>query len=134
MAVRNTYFYNSRDGDRKYNADSMGDWLMPFFTTGVFSNCFQVLAGGGMTISIAGGSFDGNAGFVNIKGKVMKQAGAEALDVTVAGGTLPRADSVILRRDDVQRAIYPLLQVGGFSSNPQPPALVRENGIYTDPM
>lgn len=94
------------------------------------SNCFQVLANNDMTISIAGGPFDGNAGFANIKGKVIKQAGAERLDVPVASGTLPRIDSIVLRRDDIQREIYPLLLAGGFSSNPQPPALVRENGIY----
>jgi hypothetical protein len=26
-------FYNSRNGDRVYNADSMSEWLLPFFTT-----------------------------------------------------------------------------------------------------
>ena len=57
-------FYNSRNGDRVYNADSMSEWLLPFFTTGVFNNCFAVTAtGDGMNISVGGG-------YVNIKGKV----------------------------------------------------------------
>lgn len=56
-------FYNSRNGDRVYNADSMSEWLLPFFTTGVFNNCFAVTAtGDGMNISVGGG-------YVNIKGK-----------------------------------------------------------------
>ena len=37
-------FYKSRNGDRVYNADSMSEWLLPFFTTGVFNNCFAVTA------------------------------------------------------------------------------------------
>ena len=49
-------FYNSRNGDRVYNADSMSEWLLPFFTTGVFNNCFAVTAtGDGMNISVGGG-------------------------------------------------------------------------------
>lgn len=130
MAKRNTYFYNSRKGDRKYNADSMGDWLMPFFTTGVFNNCFAVKANNDMTVSIVGGPIDGNTSFVNIKGKVMKQVGTEVMDVAVASGTLPRIDSAILRRDDIKREIYPLILFGSFSNNPQLPPLIRENGIH----
>lgn len=43
---------------------------------------------------------------------------------------MTRIDSAILRRDDIQRSIYPVLQIGSFSNNPQPPPLVRENGIH----
>ena len=47
------FFWNSRGGDRKYEADSFSDWLKRFFTTGVFNGDLFVQAVTGMTISVA---------------------------------------------------------------------------------
>lgn len=116
-------FYNSRNGDRKYNADDMTEWLTPFFTTGVFNNGCQVTAPGGMAVVF-------NPGYVNIGGKVKYFDGIERFDLEVASGTLSRIDIGVYRRDDINRDIYPMVITGAYSSNPQPPALVREGGIY----
>jgi hypothetical protein len=123
MATRKSYFYNSTVGDRKYNADSMIDWLSPFFTTGVFNNCFRVTANGAMNVTIEGG-------YCNIQGRVMHQWDADVLDIPVASGSLSRIDIAVIRRDDIKREIYPLIVSGGFAAVPVRPALVRENGIY----
>lgn len=121
--LSDVFFYNSRNGDRKYSADSMTEWLKPFFTTGVFNNQLQVTANNNMTVTIA-------AGYVNIGGKVRPFRESTLLDMEVASGSLSRIDNVIVRRDDTARDIYLMIQTGGLSANPVPPALVRDNGIY----
>lgn len=116
-------FYNSRGGDRKYNADDMTEWLTPFFTTGIFNGGGQVTANDNMTISF-------NPAKVNIEGKRKDFSGITTFDLEVASGTLPRIDIGIYRRDDINRDIYPMVVTGAYSNNPQPPALIREGGIY----
>ena len=112
-------FYNSRNGDRVYNADSMSEWLLPFFTTGVFNNCFAVTAtGDGMNISVGGG-------YVNIKGKTKHFEQAQIFTLEKASGTLARIDNVILRKDDTERDFYILIETGGFSKNPVAPEITR---------
>ncbi|MDL2252668.1 hypothetical protein LJC49_01160 [Ruminococcaceae bacterium OttesenSCG-928-I18] len=133
MASRTSYFWNSRDRDRVYDAASFEDWLMPFFTTGVFNGCFSVSANDNMSVTLVGGPLEVNnqrCGFVNIGGKVMKQVGEEVFDVPTASGNLSRIDRVVLRCDRISRDLYPLYVVGNFSNNPAPPPLVREHGIY----
>ena len=39
------YFYNSKDGDRKYDADSFSNWLKQLFTDGVISGADRIQAG-----------------------------------------------------------------------------------------
>ena len=117
-------FYNSRNGDRVYNADSMSEWLLPFFTTGVFNNCFAVAAtGDGMNISVGGG-------YVNIKGKTKHFEQAQIFTLEKASGTLARIDNVILRRDDTERDFYILIETGGFSKNPVAPEITRTEAIH----
>ena len=117
-------FYNSRNGDRVYNADSMSEWLLPFFTTGVFNNCFAVTAtGDGMNISVGGG-------YVNIKGKTKHFEQAQIFTLEKASGTLARIDNVILRRDDTERDFYILIETGGFSKNPVAPEITRTEAIH----
>lgn len=117
------YFYNSNNGDRTYDADSMTDWLFPFFTSGVFNGSLQVTASNNMTISVAGG-------YCNIKGKVKNFKETTQLVIETASGTLNRIDNVILRRDDTERDIYLMIQKGGSAENPTPPELTRSDTIY----
>jgi hypothetical protein len=123
MATFDSYFYNSVDGDRLYDADSMIDWLFPFFTTGVFNGNFHVIANNSMSVTLKGG-------YCNINGRIGHQTGDAILDLPIASGNLARIDIVALRRNDTAREIYPLVVSGAFSNNPTPPALIRENGIY----
>lgn len=116
-------FYGSRGGDRVYNADSMSEWLLPFFTTGVFNNCFQITANEDMSVTVAGG-------YVNIKGKTKYFEQAQIFTLEKASGTLARIDNVILRRDDTERDFYIFIETGGFSKNPIPPEMVRTEAIH----
>lgn len=120
--MHTAYFFNSRDGDRIYNADSFGEWLKPFFTNGVFNGDFAVTANDNMTVTVSGGK-----GFIN--GKSVTYT-SEAFDLEVASGTLNRIDSVVLRRDDTLRDIYLVVLTGGNANTPIAPALSRDNGLY----
>lgn len=117
------YFYNSDNGDRVYDADSMTDWLLPFFTTGVFNGQLQVTANENMTITVSGG-------YCNIAGKVKHFVSATTFDLETASGTLNRIDNVILRRDDTQRDIYLMIEKGGNAQNPTAPELTRNGTIH----
>lgn len=123
MADNHAYFYNSKNGDRVYNADSMTDWLRPFFVTGVFNGELQVTANDDMTVTVAGG-------YCNIGGKVKNFISATKIDLETASGTLDRIDTVILRRNDTERDIQIIVQTGGYSSNPSPSPLVRQGAYY----
>lgn len=117
------YFYNSNDGDRVYDADSMTDWLLPFFTTGVFNGQLQVTANDDMTVTVG-------AGYCNVKGKVKHFLNKTTFDLETASGTLNRIDNVILRRDDTKRDIYLMIVTGGNAATPTAPALERSGAIY----
>lgn len=131
-AQRTSYFFSSRNKDRLYGANSFGDWLAPFFTSGVFNGCFPVTANDDMSVSLNGGQMLVNGercGFVNIDGRTMKQVGIERIDIATASGNLNRIDRIMLRRDNAKRDIYPLYVVGELSNKPTPPPMVREHGI-----
>ena len=116
------YFWNS-NSDRYYDAESMGDWLRPFFKNGVFNGQMQVTANDDMSVTVA-------AGYGYINGKHRHFLTATTLDLETASGTLDRIDNVILRRDDTQRMIYLFIQKGGNAASPTAPALTRDGTIY----
>lgn len=116
------YFWNSK-GDRYYSADSMGDWLRPFFSNGVFNGQLQVTANDDMSVTIAEGY-----GYIN--GKHRHFLTPTILDLETASGTLNRIDSVMLRRDDTERQISLLIVKGGNASTPTAPQPTRGVAIY----
>lgn len=117
------YFYNSDNGDRVYDADSMTDWLLPFFKTGVFQNQLQVTANDDMTVTVG-------SGYCNVKGKVKHFLSDTTFDLETASGTLNRIDNVILRRDDTKRDIYLMIEKGGNAQTPAAPEITRSGAIY----
>lgn len=112
-------FYNSDNGDRVYDADSFGEWLRPFFKTGVFNGELQVLASSGMEVIV-------DTGNAFIEGKLKKFDSQTTLTVEQASANSTRIDSVICRRNDTDRD-FTLMIVKGTTVAPLP---VRENGIY----
>lgn len=116
-------FYNSKNGDRVYNADSFEEWLTPFFTNGVFEGELLVTSSGGLAVNVA----TGNA-FIN--GKLRKFDEATKLELEKAEKLLPRIDSIVVRRNDTERNFTLEVVKGTASSNPVAPDLVRDNGIY----
>lgn len=115
------FFWDSRGGDRLYSADSMEEWLKPFFVTGVFNGQLQVTSTGGMDISVA-------AGYANIDGKIMRFRNATDFTLDSASGIYSRVDTVVVERNDGERAIT--LKVVKGDSSGQPTAPVRVDGVY----
>lgn len=116
------YFWNS-NSDRYYDADSMGDWLRPFFRNGVFNGQMQVTANDNMSVTVA-------AGYGYINGKHRHFLTSTTLDLEVASGTLDRIDSVLLRRNDTERRIHLVIEKGGNAKSPVAPAPIREGAVY----
>ena len=116
-------FYNSKDGDREYDADDMTDWLKPFFTTGVFNGELQVTSNDDMTVTVA-------VGYVNVAGKTKHFVSTQKFDLETASGTLNRYDTVIIRRNDTDRDITVMVQTGSYAASPQVPELVRSGAYY----
>lgn len=121
--MSDVFFYDSVGGDRKYNADSMTEWLLPFFTSGVFQGALQVTANGNLTVTVG-------TGYVNIGGKVKIFREEKTLDLETPSGSLDRIDSVVVRRNDTARDFEIMILKGGNASNPKPSALVREGAFY----
>ncbi len=48
-------FFNSKDGDRKYNAADWANYFKPLFVSGVFNGDLSVSAGTGMQVVVATG-------------------------------------------------------------------------------
>lgn len=124
MADVNGLFWNSNNGDRRYNADSLSEWLRKFFTTGVFNGEMQVTPVSGMGINVA-------TGYANIQGKVRNFDTETSFTVPTANSTYPRIDTVVVQADYTNRNISLVYVQGAYSGNsPEPQAPVRDTGLY----
>lgn len=128
MATADSFglFWNSDNGDRKYNADSLERWLRKFFTSGVFQGDLQVIESSGMTINV-------RTGYCNLYGKVGLFETINSLTLESAHSIYPRIDTVVVERNDVDRIIYLKIVKGSYSGNtPQPTAPVwdEDEGVY----
>ncbi|MBQ9046788.1 MAG: hypothetical protein IJ120_02700 [Solobacterium sp.] len=117
-------FWNSVNGDRKYDADSFEIWAKKFFTTGVFNGDLQVTADGGMNVLVG-------TGYCCIEGKVKFFDTAVSLTISSPSGVYPRIDNVVIERDDINRRIIAKVQEGALTGDdPTAPEPIRENGVY----
>lgn len=119
------YFFNSTNHDRTYSAESFETWLKPFFVSGVFAGGLQVHAKDdpGMSVVVS-------AGYANINGKPAHWPEENILQLSTASGVYSRIDTIVLRRDNTNRAISIEVITGTASANPQPKAPTRNNDIY----
>lgn len=121
------YFYNSDKGDRLYNADSMTDWLYPFFTTGVFNGGLQVLQNEEPNIGVYV-----DTGYVNIEGKTKHYISQTPLTFDIPHSMYPRIDTIVVRRNDLPdvRDFEIAVVTGEAARNPVPTPPVRTETIY----
>ena len=119
------YFFDSISGDRTYNSESCEDWLKPFFVSGVFNGDLQVTAQEtpDMTVNVAPGR-------ANLDGKLAKWTGTNVMTLSPASGVYDRIDTIVLRRDNVNRRISIEVVTGAASLNPSPTAPVRNVDTY----
>ncbi len=123
------YFYNSENGDRKYNADGHSDFMSPFFAPGVFQGSLQVTANNDMTVTIAPGY-----AWVPIAGSTVKRlkhfTEPITVDIEAASGTLDRIDTIVVRRNDTDRDVTAEYVKGALSTEPVPTAPTRSGAVY----
>jgi len=123
MSDNKGLFWNSQGGDRLYDADSFEKWIQKFITTGVFAGDLEVTAGTGMVVNMA-------PGYVNINGKIMLFEESTELAISMADGTSPRIDTVVIERNDNNREITAKIVTGTPAAEPTPTAPVRTTTIY----
>lgn len=126
MAI--TYgFFNSKNGDRKYNADDIGKYFDKLITSGVYANPssnLQVIEATGMTVNVSPGRAMLDCHWLNNDANYLLQI--ESADVI-----LDRIDAVVMKLDlnDSVRNISIVVKKGVASSNPVAPAMIRNDFI-----
>ena len=125
MAV--TYgFFNSVNGDRKYNADTMSEFYTGICTQGVFQhvdNGLAVSAGTGLTVNVASGR-------AIIQGHWVKNDAALTLSIDAASATYARIDAVVIRYSASNRNIQIVVKTGTPAASPSAPSMTRAGGVY----
>lgn len=118
-------FFNSVNGDRRYDADDISNYFLKLISNGVFatpSNAMQVQAVSGMDIAVTPGW-----GFINSKWVSI----GEAFPITLenADSTFPRKDRVVLALNYSSRNITLGVKKGTPAASPEAPALTRTEGV-----
>lgn len=121
MAV--TYgFFNSVDGDRKYTAAQIGDYLHGLISSGVYADdasSLQVLAAGGMQLTVKPGR-----AILDYKFLYNDSPLTLTLD---ASGAQDRIDAVIAYMDLTQRSCGITVKKGTQAAAPNAPELTRNS-------
>lgn len=123
-----TGYYNSLNGDRKYNAETISRYFAGLFTRGVLQNYkdkFVVTSSGGMKVKIP----TGKAFFSD--GKWIENTADITLTVDQSDVILNRIDRIVLRNDKNEgvRNASIVLKKGVPASDPIAPALQIDSNV-----
>ena len=119
-------FFNSVNGDRKYDADFFSQYFADFISNGVYPNpstMCQIIANNNMTVTE-------KAGNAYINGQKYKNDGNMILTIEIADGALNRIDRIVLRHTVLNREIKAYVKKGTFASTPVAPVLQRDADVY----
>lgn len=125
MALKSGFF-NSVDGDRKYNADDLSNFFVKLISNGVFpdpSNNLKVVANSGLTVTVKPGY-----GFINAK--YVYNSSDYDLTLDNADTTNPRIDRIVLRYNSTNREITLNILKGTPAAEPEAPELTRSSTVY----
>lgn len=125
MAIRSGFF-NSVNGDRKYDASRFAEYFASFIGNGVFPNpsdCLQVISNNDMTITVRPGK-------AWINGYILINDDDYILEIEPADGVLNRIDRIVARYDVIDREIRLEVKKGQFASSPVAPELQRDADAY----
>jgi len=121
-------FFNSVNGDRKYNAEQMGRYFENILSSGIFkriTNCMKVSAGNGMRLTVSPG-----AGLIDCHW--FRTRTAETVTIPTAHAVLPRFDSIVARLNttDSARAITLEVVTGTPAASPAAPEPMRTDTVH----
>ena len=115
-------YFNSVNGDRKYNAETMSKYFSGIISRGILQNYadkFQVFASSGFTVQVS----TGKAYFTN--GQWVENAAIISLTLEPSSVSLSRIDRIVLRKDTSleTRNVSVVIKQGTPASSPTAPAL-----------
>lgn len=122
-------FFNDVNGDREYDMEAFATYFKQFLSSGLYHTnnvpALLVSKGTGLQTSMDMGS-------AYIEGFMYRNTEAITFLHEDADATNPRIDRIILRLDrNVNvRAINAMIKKGTPATNPQPPALTRNDVVY----
>lgn len=120
-------FFNSKSGDRKYNAEQMSKYFDKLITSGVFPNPstqLQVVESSGMTINVLPGR-----GIVDCRW--VDNDANHSLVIESSDALLDRIDAIIMKLDLTEevRAINIEVKKGTPGTKPVPPSMTRDEYV-----
>lgn len=120
-------FFNSKNGDRRYDASDMNRPLKTLISNGVIPHngqALQIFAGDGMKVKVA-------SGMAHVNGHWLENNADEVLNIAESDYVYDRIDRVVIRTDDTEnvRDMFIYVKAGHADSKPQPPALINTTGI-----
>jgi hypothetical protein len=123
-------FFNSKNGDRLYNADDISDFFFKLFSDGVLhenANSMKVTAP-----TIAGATLHVwvNPGYAMIWAKYFYNSDNYMVVLEDADTTYGRIDRIVLRLDMTARSLIITKKTGTPAAEPVPPALTRTSAIH----
>lgn len=119
-------FFNSVDGDRKYNADDISSYFVKLISNGVFPNPsdnFKVVAKSELTVTV-------KAGFAFCNAKYAENTSDYDLTLDNADTTNPRIDRIVLRLNTSNREFTLAIIKGTPAAEPTAPEITRTSTIY----
>lgn len=126
MAI--TYgFFNSVNGDRKYNADQMSEYFKGLISNGVYESvggALLVTAGSGMNVTVASGRGVINCKWINNDAPI-------TVPITQAHALLNRWTAVVLALDITNRTMAITTIDGLSSSSPRKPNMINTATMVT---
>lgn len=125
MAIQSGFF-NSVNGDRRYDAKWFAQFFASFIGNGVFPNPstgLQVGEHSNMQTKVKAGK-----GWVN--GYFVVNDSDHILQHDIADGVLKRIDRIVARLNYLTRQIEIAVKKGTFASAPVPPSLQRDTEAY----
>ena len=125
MAITSGYF-NSVNGDRKYNADQMSEYFEGIINEGVCQHIdggLAVTAGTGLSVNVA-------AGKAFIGKKWIRNDASLTLTISAASASYARIDAVVLRRNNTTRTCQIVVKSGTPAASPAAPSMTRAGGVY----
>lgn len=119
-------FYNSLNGDRRYNSEQISSMFEGLLSDGVFEsvdNAFIVTPSSGLTLSVGSGR-------AWVKNKWAKNDANITITLNPAHVTLNRYTAIVLRNDFTTRDITLEMIDGANASSPTKPSIVRNASMY----
>ena len=119
-------FFNSSNGDRKYNADQLSSMFEGLITDGVFEsvgNKLQVTAGSGMNVNV-------DTGRAFLENKWCRNDAIVSVTINAANVTLPRWTAVVLQKNVTDRDIILTTIDGEAAETPTKPSITRSGDVY----